>query len=123
MIPYGYLLDTCVFVRFLAEDDSRHEPVKTVIAQLAGTGVLLALTPQVAREAWAVMTRPKEVNGYGLPPDTVLTAVKLAAQEFAFLADTPSVYDFWLGLVGRHRVSGRQVRDAYHVAAMKAHGI
>lgn len=51
------------------------------------------------------------------------TAIELASNEFMFKSDSPEVYLRWLDLVESYNVSGRQVHDAYHVAAMITHGI
>jgi predicted nucleic acid-binding protein len=83
----------------------------------------LVFTPQVMRETWAVLTRPRLVNGYGLDPQTALQTVNLTTNQFVLVPDTADVYFRWLGILASINISGKQVHDAYHVAAMRAHGI
>jgi len=42
---------------------------------------------------------------------------------FAFADDVPGIFDQWLALVRSYGVSGKQVHDANHVAAMLTHGM
>jgi predicted nucleic acid-binding protein len=119
----AYLIDTSVLVRVLAEDDARHAKIKSAVSRLAASGAQFYFTPQVARESWSVLTRPVDVNGYGMNPAEALISLKAAHEGFEFAPDTPDIYTRWLALVEAHGVSGRQVHDAYHVAAMMAHGL
>ena len=117
------LVDTSVLVRLLALDDDRHVVAKSAVVKLVSSGVLPCFTPQVVRECWSVLTRPKDVNGYGLATDQAAKSIEAASYGLKFVPDTPEIYVRWLELVKAHAVSGRQVHDAYHVAAMIAHGI
>jgi predicted nucleic acid-binding protein len=117
------LLDTSVLIRFFSEDAPLAPLVKDCIEKLLLEGSTLSFTPQVVRESWGVLTRPKDVGGYGLSTSEANSFVVGTHNAFDFLADVPDVYLQWLNLVRTHSVSGKQVHDAYHVAAMKAHNL
>src|SRR5438067_13033407 len=64
----AYLIDTSVLVRFLSEDDSLHKAISMAVDRVFGDGAAICFTPQVARETWSVLTRPRDVGGFGLTP-------------------------------------------------------
>lgn len=123
MSKESYLLDTSVFVRFIAIDDVQQPSVQRAIAKITSAGGTLSFTPQVSRESWAVLTRPTDVNGYGFSASFARAALNDVSAIFSFLADTPEIYKCWIDLVTKHEIRGRQVHDAYHAAAMQVHGI
>ncbi len=49
--------------------------------------------------------------------------MKLLESTFDFCDDSTGIYRTWSNLVEQHGVSGRQVHDANHVAAVMAHGL
>jgi predicted nucleic acid-binding protein len=118
-----WLIDSSVLLRFFAEADPQHRAVTSKIEFLRDSNATICFTPQVARESWSVLTRPLEVGGFSLSVSKTAETLANAALIFQFLADTPAIYDQWLELVRLHSVSGRQVHDAYHVAAIMAHGL
>lgn len=97
--------------------------MSVAVWKLANSGTLIHFTPQVARESWSVATRPADVGGYALTLEMADAILERAHQGLRFLHDTPDIYTIWRELLKRHRVSGKQVHDAYHAAAMLAHGI
>jgi len=97
--------------------------VVAAVEEITSTGAPIYFTPQVVRESWSVLTRPRDVGGYGLTPALANTFIERAHWGFRFASDTPEIYDLWRDLVKTHQVSGRQAHDAYHVAAMIAHGL
>ncbi len=105
------------------EDDPLQGFVERTVDSVFAAGDELYFTPQVARESWAVLTRPSGVGGYGRSPSDAALFLGKVEKVFAFLPDRPEVYIWWLDLVKANEVSGRQVHDAYHVAAMMAHGL
>lgn len=123
MLGKACLIDTGVLVRFFAEDDPLSELVVSAIGKLISQDLLIAFTPQVVRESWSVLTRPRDVGGYGLTAAMASAEIERAHAGLIFLADTAEIYPNWLKLVRDYGVSGRQVHDAYHVAAMIAHGV
>jgi predicted nucleic acid-binding protein len=115
--------DTSVVIRFVSPDDPKHELVCAAVAELLFAGHRLIYTPQVARETWSVITRPISNNGLGLTPVTARTQMSYIAEVFTFLDDMPGIFEIWAQLVQDSGVSGKQIHDANHVAAMLAHGI
>ena len=118
----AYLIDTSVLVRFLNEDDSLHKEISLAVDRVFGDGGAICFTPQVARETWSVLTRPRDVGGFGLTPSETSRLIDTAHKAFDYVADTSAIYDRWRMLVVSHQVSGKQAHDAYHVAAMLTHG-
>lgn len=117
------LVDSSVLLRYVAFDEPLHEVVLTKMQSLAQDGHVLVLTPQVFRECWSVMTRPRKANGFGLTTEDAATLTSSIVATLALLDDVPGIFSEWRQLVSQHRVSGRQVHDANHVAAMIVHGI
>lgn len=62
-------------------------------------------------EFWVVATRPRDVNGFGLEPSVVATAVQGLLGQFTLLEEGPAVFSTWLGLVSAG-VRGKRARDA-----------
>ncbi len=117
------LVDSSAVLRYIAVDEPRHQEVVSKVASLLASGNLLAITPQVARECWSVMTRPRGVNGLGLSPEEATNLMVPVENTFTILDDVPGIFTEWKRLVRVHRVSGKQVHDANHVAAMMIHGL
>jgi len=118
-----YLLDASAFLRFFSESDSEHATIVQAVNRILREGGTIYYSPQVVRESWSVLTRPATVGGYGRTPEFAASIISKAKNAFSFIDDTPAIYQNWLDLVKTHGVSGRQVHDANHVAAMIAHGI
>ena len=117
------LLDTSALARFLAEDDAQNALLRATIGRLASEGTSMCFTPQVSRECWAVLSRPRDVGGFGFSFEDTANLIHGAHAGLTFIPDTPDVYSKWLEIVMQYQVLGRQVHDAYHVAAMISHGI
>lgn len=115
-------VDTSVLIRFVSPDDPRHSSAAAAVATRLRAGDDLIFTPQSARETWAVLTLPVSVSGYELDVDSAQSAMDDIQQVFRFLDDVPGIYDAWRSLV-MEGVSGKQVHDANHVAAMRVHGV
>jgi len=118
-----FLADTSVLLRFIFPDDPRHVQVLAAINRTLEDGDRISFTPQVARELWAAMTRPRAQNGMGMSPAEAKDALRDASDSFDFLDDVPGIFEIWQKLVTDHGVSGRQVHDANHVAAAMTHGL
>jgi len=101
----------------------KHELTVRSIAELARVGQELVFTPQVERDAWAVMTRPHESNGLGLGISEARELMRSVENVMAFAEDVATIHELWRELVERYEVKGKQVHDANHVAAMLSHGI
>src|SRR4051794_22140617 len=64
----AYLIDTSILVRRANTTDADHAAATTAVLGLHRRGEVLHLTPQVLVEFRGVATRPKALNGLGLPP-------------------------------------------------------
>ena len=117
------LVDSSVILRYVAVDDPLHPRVLSKVEGLLSGGHLVVFTPQVARECWSVMTRPKEVNGLGLSPQEAAVLMVPVESIFSFFDDKPGIFAEWNRLVRESGVSGKQAHDANHVAAMAVHGL
>jgi predicted nucleic acid-binding protein len=117
------LIDTSALIRFFSINDPQFAAVVSKVQSLLDGGDDICFTPQVARESWCVLTRPSEVHGFGQSPGGAQRIISEAARLFEYLPDNAEIYDRWLRLVSDLGISGRQVHDAYHVAAMMTHGI
>lgn len=112
-----------MLLRFVSPKDARYALVCATVAELLHAGHRLIYTPQTGRETWSVLTRPGSSNGFGLSPEVAKLPMRDIATVFTFIDDKPGMYEIWTQLVEDFRVSGKQVHDANHVAAMLAHGI
>ena len=66
---------------------------------------------------------PASNNGFGLSPGLALIPMRGVSEVFNFVDDVPGIFDICTQLVQDFGVSGTQVHDANHVAAMISHGI
>jgi predicted nucleic acid-binding protein len=117
------LLDTSVLVRLANASDVQHPVAARAVLELHRRGDLLQITPQALIEFRNVATRPKSLNGAGLPVADAETYAAIFEGKFPLLADTPDVYPAWKGLVGALGVIGKQVHDARLVAVCHVHGV
>jgi predicted nucleic acid-binding protein len=81
------------------------------------------VSPQTLYEFYAVVSRPMEVNGLGLAPDTADQLVTELRAQFDFRPDPPDLVDHWQHLVSQHRISGKPAHDARQAAWLLAHGL
>jgi len=118
-----YLLDTNVLLRTVGPPSAHRAAAVRAVDALLSRGDELLLAPQVLMEFWSVTTRPVEVNGYAWTPRDTEAEVTKLLEQFPLVAETPEVFDEWLGLVSQHAVVGKQAHDARIVAILKIHGI
>lgn len=117
------LFDTSALLRFVSQNDPLHSTAAEAVVRLGEAGYELVLTPQVVREAWCVLTRPTDRNGYGLTPAQAELPIGVVQNLFPLVDEAAGTHSLWLNLVKAHAVSGVQVHDANHVATMIANGI
>ena len=116
--------DANIVLRFLIEDDPRHPLVIATIDRLVERGDQLLYTPQVVRETYHTLMRPKTGNGLELSLEDSRDALtNLEDSPLTLLNDTPDVYLSWRDIVRTVEVRGRQAHDANLAAAMSAHGV
>jgi predicted nucleic acid-binding protein len=118
-----YLLDTNIVLRLANEDAEEHALTNDAVeGMIAGADEPL-LVPQCIYEFWNVCTRPVRVNGLGWEVERTRLEVDRLLGLFPLLPDTPRVFSYWLELVTRYQVSGKQVHDARLAATLKVHGV
>lgn len=119
----SYLLDTNIVLRFVDETSAEHSLVQQAVTRLRAKGERIFLAPQVIIEFWAVATRPRAANGFNWIVEKAHEEVIGLLRLFPLLPDTPAIFTHWLGLVTKHKVSGKQVHDARLAATAKAHEV
>lgn len=80
-------IDTNIVLRTASGADPDHARVRTFVEQLAARGDDLFIAPKVLFEYWVVITRPLEVNGFGLSPVEARMSVENALRTFQLLPD------------------------------------
>lgn len=118
-----YLIDSNILIRWVQSVHSDFPAVERAIQTIEDRGDHLCYTSQNLGEFWNVMTRPKDRNDFGLPPEAALIRAELIEAKFRLLPDNPSIHEEWRRLLVTYRVCGVQVHDARLVAAMIVHGV
>ncbi len=116
-----YLVDTNILLRLSDTEDARFSLVTQAAETLLNRGEEIVIVPQCLYEFWAVVTRPREVNGLAWSIERTRAETDRLLSLFALLPDTSDVFNYWLELVTTYQVSGKQVHDARLAAALKAH--
>lgn len=116
------LIDTNALLRYAVVDDALHRFVRPAVEQLQAAGHELGFCPQVARELWNSLTRPKTKNGFGLTPTESEQILNALEAIFEVWNDVPGIYMNWKSIVAEAQVSGVQVHDANIAAAALVHG-
>ncbi|HEX6985231.1 MAG TPA: type II toxin-antitoxin system VapC family toxin [Planctomycetaceae bacterium] len=117
------LVDTNILVRIADRSDAAHPTARRAVRKLFRQGDELVVTLQNFAEFWAVATRPKAVNGLGVPVALADKWLQRFERICTVLPDTPDVYREWRRLIVTYAVAGVQVHDARLAAAMLAHGV
>jgi predicted nucleic acid-binding protein len=117
------LVDTNVLLRAIRRADPLSRPARDSLKRLHRRGYDLCVTPQNVKEFWNVCTRPTDNNGMGLSVTAAERHTQFLERHFTILPDSTATYQEWRALLVTHEISGKQVHDAYLVAAMKAHGV
>jgi len=116
------LLDSNVLLRLLAATDPRHAISNAAVTDALSRGDTIYLAPQVVMESWVVMTRPRDVNGFGWSTAVVQGALDGAMRRLPLLPENPAVFAEWWTLVG-FGVNGKRAHDARLAAIMQVHGV
>ena len=72
----------------------------------------LRLAPPSLYEFWSVATRPRNVNGLAMSPETAWPSVEAFRRAFLVRPDPSELLDAWLDLCREHGVSGKPAHDA-----------
>lgn len=119
----SYLIDTNILLRLEDDDDPRHEQCASAIDSLRNSGAAVFVCAQVLAEFWVVLTRPRDVNGWGLELNEAAEQILDARESFPCLPESPDMADRWQRVVIDNKVMGKPAHDAKLVALMMAHGV
>jgi predicted nucleic acid-binding protein len=112
------ILDTNVLVAATAPVRPGHEAAW----RLLDGSDRLAVTPQVVREFLVVATRPREVNGLGLPAEIAVANVETYLERLALPPEDARVVTRLRSLVVAGRARGVAIHEANIVASAMVHG-
>jgi predicted nucleic acid-binding protein len=119
----AFLIDTSILVRLANRADSFFPVADQSLVELRRRGETVHITAQNLIEFRSVATRPKAVNGLGMPiPDVEAKAAEFEA-VFPLIEETPDILPAWKALVGAAGVMGKQVHDARLVAVCQVHRV
>ena len=117
------LIDSNVLLRRAQPAHPAHVSAVQSVARLLARGVPVYFTPQNITEFWNVATRPAEINGLGLPYETVAAEVAIIEGLLTFLPDSPAIFPEWKRLITQYRVTGVKVHDARLAAIASVYGV
>jgi predicted nucleic acid-binding protein len=117
------LVDTSTLLRSLQIRHSQYAVAINAIRVLPSQGVELQIVAQNLIELWVVATRPQDLNGLGMAPDSATDEIARIKSMFVLLPETPAIYGAWEDLVTRYQVRGKPAHDARLVAAMQVHRV
>ena len=116
-------IDSNVFLRSADRSSLDFEAAKNVLISLAGASGRVLVSTQVIHECWVVLTRPREVNGFGLSTDDALEFVGEISRLYRVRHETKRCFTTWLQLVREYQVKGPRAHDARLAAWMITNGI
>jgi len=117
------LPDTNIILRLVNRNDPLHQVVSQAIERLEQSGEELVIIPQILVEFWTVATRPKDVNGLGMPTREAENELEKLQKLFTVLPENDKIFDEWKRLIVKYKVSGKTTHDARIAAAMTVHKI
>lgn len=116
-------LDTNVLLTASAPNRSLHRQAQTVLQHWPTRGVELFISGQVVREYLVVATRSLQANGLGLSSTHAVQNIQGILGRSHLLDENVRVMDYLLGLIRKHKISGKRVHDANIVATAVIHGV
>lgn len=117
-------LDTNLLIAATDAARAEHDDVVRAFNESwPGRGATLYTSGQVLREYLVVTTRPLEVNGLGLHPNSALANISEFRRRTTLLDETDKVAARLATLVEEHAIRGKRIHDANIVATMLTHGI
>jgi predicted nucleic acid-binding protein len=119
----SYVVDSNILLRIIQYNHPMHAEALRAAVNLLRQDEVVHVLPQNLYEVWVVATRPVARNGLGLTVQEARRAINGIESLFAYLPDTPAIYQAWKTLVTQHSVLGRSAHDARIVAAMQVYGI
>ncbi len=118
-----YLIDTNLLLRMSDDTSPMYLLAIDAAANLLAQGHEIYLTTQNLIEFWAVVTRPRNVNGFDWTTQQAEAEIRLLLNKFPLLPDPPDVLKYWFALVSQHDIKGRRTHDARLAAVMQAHSV
>jgi hypothetical protein len=97
--------------------------ISSALNSLISQNAKIFICSQNLYEMWVVLTRPREVNGYGLSTGETARLLREVIRTFPILSESPEVIERWLEISLRYDVKGKQVHDARLVALTKVENI
>lgn len=119
----AYLIDTNLFGRLANTADLQFAIADRAVRELHRRGEVLYIAPQILIEFRNLATRPKTMNGLGLPAVTAEVKAAIFEATFPLLGETPDIYPAWKALVSALGIIGKQVHDARLVAVCHVHAV
>lgn len=119
----AYLLDTNILGRLANTADPHYVVADRAVSELHQRGEVLHIAPQILIEFRNLATRPKMINGLGLPAAGAEAKAAIFEAAFPLLVETPDIFPAWKTLVAALGVIGKQVHDARLVAVCHVHSI
>lgn len=116
-------IDTNVFLAATDEDRPTHEEAVACLESGLAGNARLFVTGQIFREYLVVATRPVEVNGLGMEPESALANLREFQQTALLLPEDAVTKRFLLQVIQRHQLRGKGIHDANVVASMLRHGL
>jgi predicted nucleic acid-binding protein len=117
------LLDTSILARLANTADAQYPTADRATLELHRRGEVLHVTPQNLIEFRNLATRPRAVNGLGLPAADAEAKAAVFEGTFPLLAETPDIYPAWKALVAALGIVGKRVHDARLVAVCHVHAV
>lgn len=117
------LLDTNVLPRARDSAEPEHQTVCACIDRLIASGNEVCYCLQNLIEAWSVITRPRDANGWGFEPASASNLLDEIVSSFVRVEEPRDLQARWNSLCVLHAVRGRQTYDAGLVGVMLGHGI
>jgi predicted nucleic acid-binding protein len=121
--PTAAFVDTNVLLSGTAPGRAGHVAAWSLLEAWPTRGIRLYGSGQVIREYLAAATRPKDVNGLGLPIEQALANVTSFLARIRLLDETAAVAQRLRSLARSTGTAGKQVHDANVVATMLEHGV
>jgi predicted nucleic acid-binding protein len=117
------LVDTNVLL-ILAQSRHPHADLaRNSIDALRSRGETMLVAAQNLIEFWAVATRPKQSNGWGVDTRQAERDIAGLKQLFQVLPENPGILEEWERIVSKYQVLGKNAHDARLVAAMIVNGV
>jgi predicted nucleic acid-binding protein len=114
------VLDTNILLRLVHAASPEHAVCQEAVRRIVELGGELAITSQIAVEFWVVATRPRDVNGFGWPPNMARTKLDEILAEVTILTEPAEATRDWLDLVTTCSVSGKRAHDVRIASSLRA---